>query len=318
MVFPVIGFGGSVGGASVQFIPSEFNLYTDASAVAAELGFTPDAVFSQNTGPGATNIFAVSARDGSTTLSASIGGADVPYGPGMLLAVDYWNEAAREVVQLGAAPTEGRIVLNGSMQNTHVAGVPIVSCGRLARFIRAACGKVDQLCQASPMSRLQAGYEVRLGPIPTETPLAFGPFGTWKETVVGQITYDGALTFQTSAYHVVEMQSMAFTTRSGSEVQTIDLTADPSVLSIKQYDVRYEPTEGSPHQRLLLDGSNKNVKITVTYSAGYQRIPDEIYQAATLIATYDYRRAYTGLGDNWDEKAFQSQIADLLRGWRRV
>lgn len=272
-------------------------LYLDAATVVAALREAPDTTLAASATVGATNL----------SLQSNLTADQTPIYPGMSLALDQYVAGLRETVTVtGAVTGTGPFTVPVStLAYAHVAGVPVKECSRFLDVIGAASRLVDDFCYTAAGAFAQQ---------------------SWTETVMGQMQTDGRLYARVSGRNATAVSSFAWATDDGSSG-----TVAPSNLRLDDYHVWALPltaTTSNPSTDGLPDGPHwKNVTVTITYTAGYSPIPDDLARSAAIIAARLYKESEAGFADVTGSaetgvleyrKAIPVHVRAMLTPWRRV
>lgn len=261
--------------------------YTDAAAVAAALRLSPDT----------TLAAPVSVGDQSISISANQVAGDSGIYPGMYLALDHFNLQTREVVQVTDAVTGvgPYTVPVTATVNAHVNGSPVKEVSALQDVVDAGSRLWDDACFTKP-----------------------GAFAeqTWTETLVGQGTSDGRLFLLGSGRNITAVTSLQWQANPSGSVFALD----PTQCTFDDYQLWAWAPQALPWP------FNKNVYVTVTYTAGYNPLPGDIVRASTVLAARLYKEGDSGFSDvtaNTDlgmlqyKKGIPGDIALMAKRWRR-
>lgn len=273
-------------------------LYTDAARVAASLRLVPD-----------TTLVAVCVAGAGTISVASVTSAGgVALYPGMSLALDQYNPGLREVVQINGQVTGTgpyTVPITPTLY-AHGQGAPVKEVSAIGDVIGAASRMVDD-----------ATFTVA------------GAFAqqSWTETVEGQATTDGRIFALVSGRGVSAVSSFTW---QGSPTDAAITIQAPSI-TWDDYRI-YGWPGGAP---VTSTGSwagttpyphYKSLYVTVSYTAGYSPIPDDLARSATVLAARLFKEGDTGFSDvlaNQDlgilqyKKGIPRDVEVLLRPWKR-
>lgn len=261
--------------------------YTDAAAVAADLDLAPDTQLAAPVAAGATTL---------SVASTTLAGGRTLY-VGMSLALDQFNPAVREVVQVTGAATGGGpyTVPVTPVANAHPAGAPVRECSTLVPVVTAACRLVDDLCRQPPQ--------------------AFGPGPqTLTETVEGFPLPDGSVRLLASGRNLQSIQSATWVVDPATD-QPQPVTSfrlDDYVVTV--YGVALFPVF-------------KRALFTLTYTYGFAPIPADITRAGTVLAARLWKERESGYADVVGtaetgilqyKRGVPKEVELLLARWKRV
>lgn len=270
--------------------------YTDASSVAAILQLAPDTTLSAAIAVGATTL----------TLASATTATGISLYPGMLLALDFYNPAVRESVTI-TGPISGTgpytVPISATAQ-AHSAGAPIKEVSALQEVVEPASRMIDDATFSAP-----------------------GAFAeqTWTETTRGQGTPDGWLFFEVSGRGIQNISAVQWQSAPNGPI----ITLDPTRCIYDDYRVWAYPASGGTtagYNGFTPSPYDKQVIVTVTYTAGYNPVPADLGRAATVLAARLYKEGQTGFSDvlgNADmgllqfKKGIPSDVAVMLKPWRR-
>lgn len=272
--------------------------YTDAATVAAALRLQPDTTLSAGAAVGATQI---------SVQADTIAGGMQLY-PGMALALDQFNPGLREVATIGA-PVTGTgpyvVPLAAALVNGHGVGAPVKEVSAIDEVVAAASRMVDDA-----------------------TFSAAGAFAqqSWTETRIGQARTDGSLFVEVSGRGVTAVTAFSWTYYPGGAA----LVVDPAAVRFDDYALVALPNaiinSDGVVSTLPLDPANKEVQVTVTYTAGYAPLPADLARVATVLAARLFKEGDTGFSDVVGstelgvvsyKKGMPGDLAVMLKPWRR-
>lgn len=183
---------------------------------------------------------------------------------GSTLVVDANNPTLAETVTIEAAPS-GTAVTISALVNNHAAGAPVIN-GTIANdYVTAASRWFDS------QTYVRSGF-------------AYEPVTDTKEAYIDR---DGYVEVPLSKPKVVmsDVTSVTFQATPMSEVLTLDLTKG---WILDNYFLKIAPENYIP---------TRNGLITVTYSGGYNPVPDNIQWAVTNMAARFYKERDSGYSD---------------------
>lgn len=262
-------------------------VYTDAAAIAAALRLAPDTILATPAGVSAVSL--------SLTANqvAGFGGIFT----GMYLALDQFSSAVREVVQVtgivtGTGPYAVPVT---ATLFAHGQGAPVKEVSQLQDVVGVASRMVDDATFTAP-----------------------GAFGaqTLTETISSQGLSDGRLFTRVTGRNVTAITAIAWRFTPSDVLITLDSTQ----CTFDDYQVWSWPYQALPWS------FNKDVLVTLTYTSGYNPIPDDLKRAAAVIGARMFKEGDTGFSDvigNSDmgllqyKKGIPGDIALMLKPWRR-
>lgn len=272
-------------------------VYTDAASVAAALRMPPDTALVGATSAGATTLQIAANQTATSALY-----------PGMSLALDQFNPARRETVQI-TAPVTGTgpyAVPVTATVNDHGDGAPVKEASAIADVVSAASRMIDDATYTSPGAFSQQ---------------------SWTETVLGQGTPDRRLFFEVQGRNITSISSVSWQGNPGDNAVALQ----PSQCQFDDFQVWVYPGFYGTPQDVGPVGMTpppfaKHVIVQVTYEAGYSPIPGDLQRAATVLAARLFKAGDTGFSDvlaNAEmgllqyKKGIPGDIAVILRPWRR-
>ncbi|WDL97804.1 hypothetical protein [Alicyclobacillus sp. ALC3] len=268
--------------------------YTDAAAVAAALRLAPDTTLASEVGVGATSL---------ALTSDQVAGASGLY-VGQYLALDQYNLAVREVVQItGAITGTGpyTVPVTATTQ-AHVADAPVKEVSALQDVVGAGSRLWDDA-----------------------TYTAAGAFGqqTITETVRGIATTDGCILVQVTGRNVTGVSAISWQYAPGGQ----SFMLDPTVCTFDDYQVYASWSSNSNSTSTAMpEPWQKHLVVTITYTSGYNPLPSDIVRASTVLAARLYKEGDSGFSDvlaNTDmgllqyKKGIPGDIDIMARRWRR-
>lgn len=203
---------------------------------------------------------AVSAGATSITLASTL---PFDWTIGSTLILDVNNPNLRETVTI--ASIAGNTLTISATLNAHVAGSPVVNGTLVANYVSAASRWFDDATYNS------AGIA----------------FESITDTKMGYLDNDGTLLIPLSKPLVLmqNVTSVTFQNTVNDPIDTLDIT---KAWIESKYMLRIAVSQ---------DYFPRNGMATVTYSGGYNPIPDDITQAVTVIAARMYKQRDSGYSD---------------------
>ncbi|QQE80928.1 hypothetical protein [Alicyclobacillus sp. SO9] len=270
--------------------------YTGAAAIAAALRLQPDTT--------------LSSAASSTTQTIEIAANQVASGnglyPGMYLALDYFNPAVAETVQItGAITGTGPYTVPvTALVNDHVVGAPVKEVSAIESVADAGSRLWDDACFTEPG--------------------AFA-YQTVTETARGIAMTNGNILIQVKGRNVTSVSSLTWQYGPGDTAFTVE----PSQCEFDDYQITaWGPSTTSTPG---FNGSvpapyAKHLIVNVTYTSGYNPLPADIVRASTVLAARLFKEGDTGFSDvtaNAElgmlqfKKGIPTDVAIMAKRWRR-
>lgn len=182
---------------------------------------------------------------------------------GSTLILDVNNPSLRETVTI--SNISGNTLMVSALANAHVAGSPVVNGTLVANYVSAASRWFDD----ATYNQSGIGFE------------------SVVDTKMGYLDNDGTLLIPLSK-PVVLMQNVTSVTFQSTVLDPVDTLDITKAWIESKYMLRIA----------VLNSYNvRNGMATVSYSGGYNPIPDDIVQACTVIAARMYKQRDSGYSD---------------------
>lgn len=242
--------------------------------------------------PDTTLSVLANAGDQSITLESTQNASGNALYPGMSLALDYYLGQGREVVTIDSVAGL-TINLTSPLRFIHRIGSPVKEVSAINNAVGAGSRLVDDACSTAPGAFALQSY---------------------TETLLGNVDSKGRVFVGVTGRNVTLVSSFSW---QESPLDT------PIVVPVNQLtfdDYQMYAWDSAPRRAV------KNLLVNVSYSAGFDPLPDDIVSAATVGGARLFKSGEAGFSDvigNSDlgilsyKKVLPPDILLMLKHWKR-